>query len=66
MKADISSAEESVVYSQVKHYAQRMVFMLVPLDSSLASRVKLLRYAQPEESSNSFVTGRYSFNFVLS
>nr|CAB3265877.1 myotubularin-related protein 13-like [Phallusia mammillata] len=51
------SSEEGVVFSQAMHNAQRMVFMLVPLDASRNNRVKFLRMTVGEEnSSNSYFT----------
>uniref|UniRef100_H2Y621 Myotubularin-related protein 13 n=1 Tax=Ciona savignyi TaxID=51511 RepID=H2Y621_CIOSA len=52
-----SSSEEGVVFSQAMHNAQRMVFMLVPLDSTRSIRAKFLRLSHGEEnSSNSCFT----------
>uniref|UniRef100_H2Y625 UDENN domain-containing protein n=1 Tax=Ciona savignyi TaxID=51511 RepID=H2Y625_CIOSA len=54
-----SSSEEGVVFSQAMHNAQRMVFMLVPLDSTRSIRAKFLRLSHGEEnSSNSCFTNR--------
>ncbi|XP_078483997.1 myotubularin-related protein 5-like isoform X3 [Ciona intestinalis] len=56
-KSEESSSEEGVVFSQAMHNAQRMVFMLVPLDSTRANRTKFLRLTHGEESSsNSYFT----------
>uniref|UniRef100_H2XNB0 Myotubularin-related protein 13 n=1 Tax=Ciona intestinalis TaxID=7719 RepID=H2XNB0_CIOIN len=60
-KSEESSSEEGVVFSQAMHNAQRMVFMLVPLDSTRANRTKFLRLTHGEESSsNSYFTNRSS------
>ncbi|XP_078661870.1 myotubularin-related protein 13-like [Branchiostoma floridae x Branchiostoma belcheri] len=51
---ELVNNEESTVYSQAIHYANRMVFMLVPLDTSKGIRVNMGN--EPESGSNSNVT----------
>jgi len=38
-----ADAEETIIFSQAQHCAHRMVFMLVPMDTSHPNKVKLLR-----------------------
>ncbi|CAH1256560.1 SBF1 [Branchiostoma lanceolatum] len=51
---ELVNNEESTVYSQAIHYANRMVFMLVPLDTSKGIRANMGN--EPESGSNSNVT----------
>ena len=56
---ELVQREESTVFSQAIHFANLMVNLLVPLDSS---KNKLLRASAPgdwESGSNSIVTNRY-------
>ena len=53
---EMISNEESTVYSQAIHYANRMVYMRVPLD--IAKRLKE-PYGLERESSSSNITNRY-------
>lgn len=56
---ELEKGEENTVFSQAIHYAQLMVYLLVPLDTS---KNKLLRNAATgdwESGSNSFVTNRF-------
>lgn len=56
---ELVQREESTVFSQAIHFANLMVNLLVPLDTS---KNKLLRTSAPgdwESGSNSFVTNRY-------
>ena len=54
---EMVSNEESIVYSQAIHYANRMVYLRVPLDASKS--LKEGGVIQEGESSNSNITNRY-------
>ena len=51
------SNEESTVYSQAIHYANRMVYMRVPLDAT--KKVKESASGMEGESLSSMITNRY-------
>lgn len=58
---ELVQKEESTVFSQAIHYANRMSYLLLPLDSS---KSRLLReragLGDPESASNSLVTSRWA------
>lgn len=58
MQAERVQKEESTVFSQAIHYANRMSYLLLPLDTS---KNRLLRSSglDVESVSNSYVTNRY-------
>lgn len=51
--------EESTVFSQAIHYASRMSYLLLPLDTSKNRLLRTTGLAEVESVSNSFVTNRY-------
>jgi len=51
------SNEESIVYSQAIHYANRMVFLRVPLDAT--KKIRESAAGMEGESLSSMVTNRY-------
>lgn len=55
---ELMQNEESTVYSQAIHYANRMVALRVPLDVSKSA--KNVNDLERESNSNSIVTNRYS------
>lgn len=50
-------SEESTIYSQAIHYANRMVYLLVPLEAGRKQDVP--RHHEDERASNS-ITNRYA------
>lgn len=60
---ELVQKEESTVFSQAIHYANRMSYLLLPLDSS---KSRLLReragLGELESASNSLVTNRWGLN----
>lgn len=50
--------EESTVFSQAIHYANRMSYLLLPLDTSKNRLLRTTGLAEVESVSNSFVTNR--------
>ncbi|XP_032805005.2 myotubularin-related protein 5-like isoform X2 [Petromyzon marinus] len=55
-RQDLISSEEGIVYSQAIHYANRMVYLLVPLDSSKNRLLLKPGLGDGESVSNSFLT----------
>ena len=55
-KKEMINNEESIVYSQAIHYANRMVYLRVPLDASKSLKDGVI--GQEGESSNSNITNR--------
>lgn len=55
---EMVSNEESIVYSQAIHYANRMVYLRVPLDASKTVKEGIIHEG---ESSNSNITNRYVY-----
>ena len=51
--------EESTVFSQAIHYANRMSYLLLPLDTSKNRLLRTTGLAEVESVSNSYVTNRY-------
>lgn len=51
--------EESTVFSQAIHYANRMSYLLLPLDTSKNRLLRTTGLVDVESVSNSFVTNRY-------
>jgi len=64
------SSEESTLYSQAIHYANRMVYLLVPLDvggnnvKSSSNHQSSNRNIDDERTSNS-ITNRYLFEYLI-
>ena len=58
--------EEAIVYSQAIHYANRMVYLRVPLDAT--KKIRESATGMEGESLSSMVTNRYwtSFNYSTS
>jgi myotubularin-related protein 5/13 len=55
---ELISNEESTVYSQAIHYANRMVYMRMPLDTSRSKPPTLQPYME-KESTSSNITNRW-------
>ena len=55
--------EESIVYSQAIHYANRMVYLRVPLDASKSFKEQAL-YGVEGESTSSNITNRYAVHYT--
>lgn len=56
-QAELVNSEESTLYSQAIHYANRMVYLLVPVDSSYRNHKQDSNFEE-ERASNS-ITNRY-------
>lgn len=59
---ELVANEESTLYSQAIHYANRMVYLLVPLDVGNKSG-KTDRNTIDDEGASVSVTNRYHFHF---
>ena len=59
---ELSTNEEATVYSQVIHYANRMVFLIVPVD--VASKQPKPQTAW-DQHSHTNTTNRYYLNIIL-
>ena len=55
--------EESIVYSQAIHYANRMVYLRVPLDASKSFKENTLHGIEGESTSSN-ITNRYVFHLM--
>lgn len=58
MQAELVQKEESTVFSQAIHYANRMSYLLLPLDTSKNRLLKSSNLGDVESVSNSYVTNR--------
>lgn len=59
MQAERVQKEESTVFSQAIHYANRMSYLLLPLDTSKNRLLRSSGLGDVESVSNSYVTNRY-------
>lgn len=59
MQAERVQKEESTVFSQAIHYANRMSYLLLPLDTSKNRLLRSTGLGDVESVSNSYVTNRY-------
>lgn len=57
---ELIQKEESTVFSQAIHYANRMSYLLLPLDTSKNRLLRSSGLGDVESVSNSFVTNRYA------
>lgn len=55
---ELIQKEESTVFSQAIHYANRMSYLLLPLDTSKSRLLRSSGLGDVESVSNSFVTNR--------
>lgn len=65
MQAERVQKEESTVFSQAIHYANRMGYLLLPLDTSKNRLLRSSGLGDVESVSNSYVTNRYSHALTL-
>lgn len=59
MQTERVQKEESTVFSQAIHYANRMSYLLLPLDTSKNRLLRNTGFGDVESVSNSYVTNRY-------
>ncbi|XP_034381721.1 myotubularin-related protein 5 isoform X4 [Cyclopterus lumpus] len=64
MQTERVQKEESTVFSQAIHYANRMSYLLLPLDTSKNRLLRTTGLADVESVSNSYVTNRYVTNSI--
>lgn len=57
--------EESTVFSQAIHFANLMVYLLVPLDTSKSKLLRTSATGDWESGSNSIVTNRWAYSFSM-
>lgn len=57
---ELIQKEESTVFSQAIHYANRMSYLLLPLDTSKNRLLRSSGLGDVESVSNSLVTNRYT------
>lgn len=60
LQAERVQKEESTVFSQAIHYANRMSYLLLPLDTSKNRLLRSSGLGDVESVSNSYVTNRYA------
>lgn len=65
MQAERVQKEESTVFSQAIHYANRMSYLLLPLDTSKNRLLRSSGLGDVESVSNSYVTNRYRYALTL-
>lgn len=65
MQAERVQKEESTVFSQAIHYANRMSYLLLPLDTSKNRLLRNSGLGDVESVSNSYVTNRYRCALTL-
>lgn len=65
MQAERVQKEESTVFSQAIHYANRMSYLLLPLDTSKNRLLRSSGLGDVESVSNSYVTNRYVMNMYV-
>lgn len=63
MQQELVQNEESTVFSQAIHFANLMVYLLVPLDTSKNKLLRTSAAGDWESGSNSIVTNRWVYKF---